>query len=89
MEISKHFRYVISRTFDLVAEYQHEMITPEHILLVVLRDNNDSELLKAAGVNLPLAIEYTEEYLKTYIPEIQRQGASAPPAGVSYILVSS
>ena len=47
MEISKHFRYVISRTFDLVAEYQHEMITPEHILLVVLRDNNDSELLKA------------------------------------------
>lgn len=83
MEISKHFRYVISRTFDLVAEYQHEMITPEHILLVVLRDNNDSELLKAAGVNLPLAIEYTEEYLKTYIPEIQDKN-SDPVASVGF-----
>lgn len=83
MEISKHFRYVISRTFDLVAEYQHEMITPEHILLVVLRDKNDSELLKAAGVNLPLAIEYTEEYLKTYIPEIQDKN-SDPVASVGF-----
>ena len=83
MEISKHFRYVISRTFDLVAEYQHEMITPEHILLVVLRDDNDSELLKAAGVNLPLAIEYTEEYLKTYIPEIQDKN-SDPVASVGF-----
>lgn len=83
MEISKHFRYVISRTFDLVADYQHEMITPEHILLVVLRDNNDSELLKAAGVNLPLAIEYTEEYLKTYIPEIQDKN-SDPVASVGF-----
>ena len=83
MEISKHFRYVISRTFDLVAEYQHEMITPEHILLVVLRDNNDSELLKAAGVNLPLAIEYTEGYLKTYIPEIQDKN-SDPVASVGF-----
>ncbi len=83
MEISKHFRYVISRTFDLVAEYQHEMITPEHILLVVLRDNNDSELLKAAGVNLSLAIEYTEGYLKTYIPEIQDKNAD-PVASVGF-----
>ena len=83
MEISKHFRYVISRTFDLVAEYQHEMITPEHILLVVLRDKNDSELLKAAGVNLSLAIEYTEGYLKTYIPEIQDKN-SDPVASVGF-----
>lgn len=83
MEISKHFRYVISKTFDLVAEFHHEMITPEHILLVILKDKTDSELLKAAGVNIGIAIEYTEGYLRTYIPEMQDKNTD-PVASVGF-----
>lgn len=88
MTISEELEKTLYRAYEQSKLRKHEFITPEHILLELVRDKVASEILVGCDVDLELLANDLEQYFKENLPPIDSKYLADPlySAGSKYIL---
>lgn len=88
MTISEELEKTLYRAYEQAKLRKHEFITPEHVLLELVRDKVASEILVGCDVDLELLTNDLEQYFKDNLPPIDSKYLADPlySAGSKYIL---
>ena len=71
MKISQLVQDFIQDAFEEAKKHRHEFVTPEHLLKVILDNEQILAFLNWCGADIAYLIRSVEDYLKTKIPRIE------------------
>lgn len=84
MKISQLVQDFIQDAFEEAKKHRHEFVTPEHLLKVILDNEQILAFLNWCGADIAYLIRSVEDYLKTKIPRIENTEKISPMQTIGF-----
>ena len=71
--LNENLQATLNKSFVLAHEYNHEIVTLEHLFRALLSDSEVLTVLKNCDADCDLLVKETEEYLAQNVPQVKNQ----------------